>query len=77
MKHIGIFIIGVDHRGAARRKRRNRIGVLGRHLGHRAHEFLMFALSVGDDHNGRARKRRELRRLAAMIHADFNDGKLV
>ena len=51
--------------------------MLGRHLGHGVHEFLVFALSVDDDDNGRTRKRRELRRLAAMVHADFDNGKLV
>ena len=77
MKHIGIFIIGIDHRRAARWKRRDRVGVLGRHVGHCAHEFLVFALGVGDDDNRRTRDRGELRRFAAMVHADFDDGELV
>ena len=37
----------------------------------------MLALRVGDDDDGRTRDRRELGRLAAMIHADLDDRKLV
>ena len=57
---------------AAARQRGDRVRVLGGDFGHARHELLVLALRVVDDDDRRPRDRREVARLAAMVHAELD-----
>ncbi len=75
--HVDVRVVGVEHRGAALRKRANDRRVLGCDIGNALHEFLVLALRVVDDRDGRLRDGSEFGRLAGMVHPEFDRGDVV
>ena len=71
------FVVGVDHRDAAGTQRIEHRGVLARDLGDVLHEFLVLALRVVDERDGRARDRGEAGGLARMVHAQLDHRRAV
>ncbi len=69
---VDMRVVGVEHGDPVFRQRAHEVRVLGGDLGHRAHEFLMLALRIVDERDGRLRDRRQRGRLAAMIHAELD-----
>ena len=70
-------VVGVQHRDAAGGKRGDRVRVLGGDLGDACHELLVLALGVVDDDDRRPRDRRELARLAAVVHPELDHRRAV
>ena len=72
---VRVRVAGVDDCGPARAQREDRVRMLGGDLLHAGHELLMFALCIVDDRDRRLRDRAQVPCLAAMVHAEFDDGR--
>ncbi len=75
--HVDERIVGVDHRDPAGGQRADQVCVLRGDVADGAHEFLVLALRIVDERDGRLRDRRELRRLAAVVHPELDHGDAV
>ena len=67
-----MHIISIDDRDAVSRQRLDQTGMFVGNISDRSHEFLVLALRVVDDSDGRPGDLRQFRRFTRMIHANLD-----